>query len=77
MSLDMADEEDGKDDYYLEMLLPRIRVTIRGLKAKVCGTLLQRLRANPRGVRIPRRQAQMYERLGELITNKPAEGGWI
>jgi hypothetical protein len=23
MSLDKADEEDGKDDYFLEMLLPR------------------------------------------------------
>jgi hypothetical protein len=24
MSLDMADEEDGKDSYFLEMLSPRI-----------------------------------------------------
>jgi len=31
MSLDMADEEDGKEDYFLEMSHCGLKVTIRDL----------------------------------------------
>jgi hypothetical protein len=39
-------------------------------KAMVNGTLLQRLITSPRGIRLSRRQSEMYELLGELVLKK-------